>query len=757
MEIIENKQNIQLYFKELVKTRPPSSGIGKIKKIPDYVCDLFVYEPRNVEEAQLGSLFMLGKIENIPKNKYRNIDLLLNLLISVIKREFYSNRKRSTLETLEASLHKANLYLADFSEKGNGEWIGNLHFICGAFSKNTLHLSRVGDAVIKLFRGTTVSNIENRFPVQKKSQPLKTFNNIASGTIMDGDKIILATKEILNIAPITTLRGLSKGGCFQIIDEIKKLIENEADKIPMLCLALEAKGGAQEIRDEQKFFKENLAIKHGRVKSLAFKTFFIAKKIFLITFLAIYRIINFIFLIIKKLYKFLAFVFGKIFKAKLFRPLSDKIEAKTKIVFDKLISPLFLKIKGFFLNLKRVIIDFKTNKVVALYQQNKPAFFVASLIIILILILPLTITKEINYQSKINNFNQLSAEIQEVQKKTDEALIYQDKEKAKMLIQKNQALIAGLLDFFKKPPFKNNKEFIKLASGLQEKYQEQQDGVNNVKRITNLEEILDFSKSGFIINPAGMDKIKDSLYFYELESGILYKFNLTAEKNEQTEQSSSEKNLVLIFISAKDELRKMTGLENDQIIIFGQSGKVYLYDINTNEHTVYSLEPNINIEDIKDLKNFSSNFYILYVLDKESGNIIKYTLPAEEGVIKGTEWLSKTEELKNAQSMAVDGSVYILDLNGIITKYFKGEKTEIIRPSLDKPLAGENKIFIKPDFKNIYISDPKSKRLIIFNQGGEIINQYVSDEFSELKDFLVTKDEKEIYLLCGKKVYKLEL
>ena len=115
------------------------------------------------------------------------------------------------------------------------------------------------------------------------------------------------------------------------------------------------------------------------------------------------------------------------------------------------------------------------------------------------------------------------------------------------------------------------------------------------------------------------------------------------------------------------------------------------------------------------------------------------------------------EELKQAQSMAIDGSIYVLNFDGVITKYFKGKKVEDINPSLEKPLTGENKLFTGTDFDNLYISDPKNKRLIVLSREGGVINQYVNDEFANLQDFWVTNDEKEIYLLCGKKVYRIEL
>ena len=72
---MNSKENLQLYFKEIVKVNSSFRGIDKIRKNLDYACDLFVHEPKNVEEARLGSLFILGKIENVPKNTYRNFDV----------------------------------------------------------------------------------------------------------------------------------------------------------------------------------------------------------------------------------------------------------------------------------------------------------------------------------------------------------------------------------------------------------------------------------------------------------------------------------------------------------------------------------------------------------------------------------------------------------------------------------------------------------------------------------------------------------
>jgi len=71
--------------------------------------------------------------------------------------------------------------------------------------------------------------------------------------------------------------------------------------------------------------------------------------------------------------------------------------------------------------------------------------------------------------------------------------------------------------------------------------------------------------------------------------------------------------------------------------------------------------------------------------------------------------LESIKEPKVAQGLAIDGSIYILQKNGLIYKYFKGKKVEEIKISLTEPLAGENKLFTGIDFQNLYVSDFKNK------------------------------------------------
>ena len=55
---------------------------------------------------------------------------------------------------------------------------------------------------VQLFRSGTMSNISKKFEIAEKPEPNKTFSNIASGKITEGDKILIATSDLLKILSV---------------------------------------------------------------------------------------------------------------------------------------------------------------------------------------------------------------------------------------------------------------------------------------------------------------------------------------------------------------------------------------------------------------------------------------------------------------------------------------------------------------------------------------------------------------------------
>jgi len=147
----------------------------------------------------------------------------------------------------------------------------------------------------------------------------------------------------------------------------------------------------------------------------------------------------------------------------------------------------------------------------------------------------------------------------------------------------------------------------------------------------------------------------------------------------------------------------------------------------------------------------------LYLLDVQKLNVFKYTLT--EDILNGSQWIMKgpTDELKDAVSLAVDGDVFVALDNGTIIQYSQGKKLKEIKLDITPALSKAGQIFTSISLKNLYILDPSNNRIVSVDKKDGLIKQYAVSELSNLRDLWVDAGEKEIYLLNGLEVYKIEI
>jgi serine/threonine protein phosphatase PrpC len=215
-------------------------------------CDIFIYEPENVDEQKLGNLYIVGEIVNLSESS----SYLINLLASVIKKEFYSKPKRPTMESLEAGLHRANSILSNLAEQGNVDWIGNLNMICGACKENELYFSQVGSAKTLLVRDNQITDIGKNITKEEKPHPFKTFANIASGEIEKNDLVLFATPEFFNIFSLEKTRQIASSlDLEELAEVIQDKIEQEEgiSAVGLLIMKIEDK---KQSKEKEKIFDE---------------------------------------------------------------------------------------------------------------------------------------------------------------------------------------------------------------------------------------------------------------------------------------------------------------------------------------------------------------------------------------------------------------------------------------------------------------------------------------------------------------------
>jgi len=164
----------------------------------------FSFPPENFEQQKFGALFGVIKVNDHSESS----SYVVNLLVSVIRKEYFSKPHRSPEEGFEASLRKANLALAELARHGVTSWAGKINFAGGAIERNNLHFTCLGNVSIFLIRGNEISEISEELEEEKDSEPhpLKTFSNISSGKLEVGDKLVFTTNELVDIFSPEELR-----------------------------------------------------------------------------------------------------------------------------------------------------------------------------------------------------------------------------------------------------------------------------------------------------------------------------------------------------------------------------------------------------------------------------------------------------------------------------------------------------------------------------------------------------------------------
>ncbi len=145
----------------------------------------------------------------------------------------------------------------------------------------------------------------------------------------------------------------------------------------------------------------------------------------------------------------------------------------------------------------------------------------------------------------------------------------------------------------------------------------------------------------------------------------------------------------------------------------------------------------------------------IYILDKKAG-ILKFT-PTQAGLTKTDYFKEATPDLSKASSMAIDGSIWILTLDGKIFKYTRGKQDNFTISGLEKPLSNPLKIFTDIDTSGLYILDNGNSRIVKLEKTGAYQNQYNADILQSAKDFEILEANPKALILENNKIWELPL
>ncbi|MBU4580726.1 hypothetical protein KKB43_07020 [Patescibacteria group bacterium] len=789
-------------------------------------CDIFVYEPENVDEQALGNLYIVGEIVDFSENS----SYLVNLLASIIKKEFYSNAKRSTMESLEASLHKANSALSDLAEQGNVDWIGNLNMTCGTYKNGELHLSQTGKGKTMLVRNGQITDIGKNITNEEKPHPFKTFTNIASGELESGDLVLFITPQIFNIFSIEKLRQLASS---LDIEELAEIIQDSVEKendiktIGLLLMKIEEEKEEKlshiEIKSPISAAEEKIAVpapenKIEELITVSEEAIFdlkpeketteeripeegaqpeeIIEGAELISSekeerLSLEDIINKyekreerenppeelgaiiekkekeedLFNLSEKNYSYeekieITNSNSEDGANNLADLLDEKNETrlksllkKVKIVFiaikNKIALPVFRLIKKLALGIKGIF-QKKSALETEFPQQiellpGKKKFILIAFVAVMIIFLGGLIFK--NYkdgeEKKLNTYASVLPIAEEKLNQAEIDAINNPAQARKSLSEAKSALTGRDISLDNKT---NYKETFGKITALLGKIQTELDIIDLVSRIENPAAAIDFSQTE---NAGALDEIMGN-------AGNYYAFN--SKNKTLSGVNFADKSFDDFAIKAGGDIN-FSGIstlmkKTREAIFLSNSNKAGIFNIGKKTFSGAEIELPTDISNIKDIASYS-NF--LYLLDPNSNQIYKHARLAN-GFDKGQSWFkAENINIKNAVSMAIDGSIYLLNSDGSIDKFRTGDKVaEFSIESPSEQISNSAKIYTESEFKYLYVSDPDKNRIVLFDKtSGKLVRQYISNDFNSLKDIVVNEKEEKIYALGENKIFEV--
>jgi hypothetical protein len=233
-------------------------------------------------------------------------------------------------------------------------------------------------------------------------------------------------------------------------------------------------------------------------------------------------------------------------------------------------------------------------------------------------------------------------------------------------------------------------------------------------------------------------------------NGIFYLFGTDGAVYEL---DRSTKRLSVAAEGASPIVAESVAEEDGKIYLLTEDNAVYTVNL-TDGIITESLSSDI---DYTDIIAYANRIYLLRPSTAtEQGQVMRAGLTGLD-FGEPVEWITqRSADLTNAVSLTIDGTIFVLNKNGEIIRFSSGSEVGWNSGVVDPPITVARKIWTDGDSDFVYVLEPDTKRVIVFNKdSGAFLVQYRSDAFTSLTDFIVDEDGYSIYLLAGSKLYSI--
>ncbi len=148
----------------------------------------------------------------------------------------------------------------------------------------------------------------------------------------------------------------------------------------------------------------------------------------------------------------------------------------------------------------------------------------------------------------------------------------------------------------------------------------------------------------------------------------------------------------------------------------------------------------------------------LYLLEKGASKIWRYSA-ITGGFSDGREWLAPgiKVDLSRVVGWAIDGTVWLLTETGKVEKYSFGSPQDIKDMSPSPDFGTPKVIYTNEELANVYILDPSTERIVVFDKEGNYKAQYKSDILKDALSLAASEKVGRILVLTKDKLYSFPI
>ncbi len=211
----------------------------KVKKVPGFATSYHFETDKHVEEER-GNLYVVIEVLTAGKQA----EAVTDLVIESIGNAYFNTEAKEGQDTLgrfEEAVKLTNQALAEYTNEGNGSWVGRLSAVIAVLCGEELHVTQAGSADAYLYRGNLSSHITADLQPKGIPKPANTFSNIASGTVLPSDRLIMGTPALFHQITRNELKSLltdnTANGAIQKISG-RVGADEDADRIAAIVIEI---------------------------------------------------------------------------------------------------------------------------------------------------------------------------------------------------------------------------------------------------------------------------------------------------------------------------------------------------------------------------------------------------------------------------------------------------------------------------------------------------------------------------------------